>query len=249
MEDINEESEDFQGFGASVGTPTPVSQIRPQSPGAQSIPVDTFMKTVTVLLQQNAQMLELLQQRLTPQAKAGISNPQETSRGFNVMPDLSKSIATFDGELGTSAKDWLNQLESMALLHSWPEAIMVQTAISQLKVAAKSWYSVRSRQITNWQHFRSAFEKTFVFEPNEIDLWTKMQSHVQHTNESLSAYFHKKVALCRELNFSFNEIKEQVIGLLSLQLSNFLMFRMHTDEDVCTKTPLIMKEFIEPGKT
>lgn len=50
--------------------------------------------------------------------------------------------------------------------------------------------------------------------------------------ESTSLYFHEKVALYKELHFSFSDIKEQVtIGFWSRNLSIFLISRVHNDVD------------------
>ncbi|CAG9815548.1 unnamed protein product [Phaedon cochleariae] len=59
-----------------------------------------------------------------------------------------------------------------------------------------------------------------------------MQDRLQTSKENVSVYFYEKVALCGELDLTFQEIKEQIIiGLLSEELSNFLSSRQHDDKD------------------
>ncbi|XP_044745883.1 uncharacterized protein LOC123307582 [Coccinella septempunctata] len=59
-----------------------------------------------------------------------------------------------------------------------------------------------------------------------------MQKCVQLHKESINMYFHEKISLCKQLDLDFNETKEQVIiGLISKDLSQFLMSQHHYDED------------------
>ncbi|VEN48555.1 unnamed protein product [Callosobruchus maculatus] len=59
-----------------------------------------------------------------------------------------------------------------------------------------------------------------------------MQECVQTASQNVATYFHLKVSLSKSLGLSFEERKEQVaIGLLSKELSNFIMSRQHYDED------------------
>ncbi|KAJ8943333.1 hypothetical protein NQ317_019503 [Molorchus minor] len=121
---------------------------------------------------------------------------------------LSKSIDKFSGEQDSNqAKLWLNQLETTALLHNWPDAFIFLTAKSNL-------------------------EEDFVFSQNKTDMWKKMQECVQSLGQNVSVYFHSKVRLCRNIGLSFDETKEQIaIGLYSKELSNFIMSKGHNDED------------------
>lgn len=57
-----------------------------------------------------------------------------------------------------------------------------------------------------------------------------MQARVQHPKENLSTYFHEKMAMCRKLELSFEECKEQiVIGLFARELANFA--KTHYNKD------------------
>lgn len=53
---------------------------------------------------------------------------------FQVMPDLSKSIADFTGEGDASeAKEWIESVQSAATLHKWPNEFKLETTKSHLK--------------------------------------------------------------------------------------------------------------------
>lgn len=128
-------------------------------------------------------MLQLNQTKTIQPADCNIKN-------FNVMPDLSKSIERFSGEKGSSeAKYWLQQLENMAILHSWPDAFTstLQTAKSQLESAAKYWFMARTMEITDWRKFKAAFTKTFILK--KICLNVGNECEIEHNSL-------KKIFLC-----------------------------------------------------
>ncbi|XP_050514992.1 uncharacterized protein LOC126890180 [Diabrotica virgifera virgifera] len=213
-------------------TPPPVLSPQANSPGSNNNnvnpnPNDNMVNLVNSLLQQNAQMLQMLQLQ---NSMSTISNPVPN---FNIMPDLSKTIEKFNGEGDSSqAAVWLKQIESTAVLHNWPDAFIYQTAKSNLEGAAKFWFIGRNEEITDWSKFKTAFRKTFLFSQNKTDLWRKMQECTQNQNENVSIYFHMKVSLCKSLELPFEETKEQIaIGLWSKELSNFIMSKEHRDED------------------
>lgn len=187
---------------------------------------------ISGLLQQNAVMLNMLQQQ---QACYQIPIPKRENEilNYNIMPDLSKSIDYFDGEKGPAqASTWLKQIDTTATLHSWPEPFIFETARAHLKGAAHHWYLGKQDIIINWTTFKEAFKKTFVFERSKTECWETMRRRVQSSRESISTYFHEKVNLCKQLQLTFNEIKEQIaIGLYSKELSNFIMSKSHWDED------------------
>ncbi|KAK9700558.1 Retrotransposon gag protein [Popillia japonica] len=189
-----------------------------------------MMKVITRLLEQNAALLNTLKDN---QIREQTPVNNDEIRNFNIMPDLSKSIETFNAEKGPKdAADWLRRLETTGRLHSWPEAIMFETARGHLVGAAKHWYQGRSKELKDWNDFKAAFKKTFLLEKSKTELWKCMQFRRQQRRESIHSYFHEKVSLCRELNLPFSEIKEQVVvGFWSRDMSNYIMARQDTDED------------------
>ncbi|XP_050508984.1 uncharacterized protein LOC126886175 [Diabrotica virgifera virgifera] len=203
-----------------------------------------MVNLVNSLLQQNAQMLQMLQLQ---NSVSTISNPVPN---FNIMPDLSKTIEKFNGEGDSSqAAVWLKQIESTAVLHNWPDAFIYQTAKSNLEGAAKFWFIGRNEEITDWSKFKTAFRKTFLFSQNKTDLWRKMQECTQNQNENISIYFHMKVYLCKSLELPFEETKEQIaIGLWSKELSNFIMSKEHCDEDTLYQDILHEAKLLDVSK-
>lgn len=60
----------------------------------------------------------------------------------------------------------------------------------------------------------------------------RMLSRAQGETETVADNFHHKARLCRELDLSFDEMKQQIVaGLRSRDLCYYLLARQHTDED------------------
>lgn len=197
--------------------------------------IKQLMNTVTMLMQQNMQLLNMLQDGRGGEQAAPTATPEVKSEitNFNIMPDPSKIIDHFDGEKGPAAATvWLRQLETSAVLYGWPEPLIYQMACTSLRGAAKFWLNGKSQEINDWREFKAAFQKTFVFSNSKTELWNRMQARVQQMKENVSTYFYEKIALCKLLDLDFKEIREQVIiGLWSKELGRFLMSKHHVDED------------------
>nr|KAJ3662555.1 hypothetical protein Zmor_006898 [Zophobas morio] len=165
------------------------------------------------------------------------------------MPDFSKTIGDFCGEKGPGeAKRWLEQITTSTTLHHWPDEFAYETAKNHLQGAARNWYEGRIREMPDWTSFRLAFERTFLIRQSKTELWSKMKERVQEKNENISAYFHEKVKLCKQLELPFEEVKEQVaIGLWSREASNFVLSKFHVDEDYLFQD-LLQHERIEVAR-
>ncbi|KAL1414201.1 hypothetical protein MTO96_007678 [Rhipicephalus appendiculatus] len=181
------------------------------------------------VLQEKDRLLSTLLERLTV---AGVAQPQPTPT-FQVIPDLSHNISTFDGsEDAPSAREWIDNTRRTSNLYGWPAAYSLETAKARLVGAAKDWYRSRSSQITSWEDFEVRFRRTFVSQTRVAERWRRMQERVQQRNESTTAYFHSKVRLCQEVNLDFADTREQVLtGLRSRELCTMLLGRTHDEHD------------------
>ncbi|KAL1417181.1 hypothetical protein MTO96_000662 [Rhipicephalus appendiculatus] len=71
------------------------------------------------LLEQNRRLLELFERK---------------SEAFHVMPDLNKAIHYFDGEGSChEAGAWVKSIDSMAVLHGWPDSFRLEKARLHMK--------------------------------------------------------------------------------------------------------------------
>ncbi|KAG0435109.1 hypothetical protein HPB47_018680 [Ixodes persulcatus] len=91
-----------------------------------------------VLLEQNRRLLDLIERK------------PET---FHVMPELNKAIHDFDGE-GSSheAGVWLKSIDSMAVLHGWPDSFR----LLHMRGPARFWLQSRVEDLITREDFKLA---------------------------------------------------------------------------------------------
>ena len=202
----------------------PTTAEQPQS----SIDISQLLIMMNNLMAQNTAILQRS------------SNHVQPTQHFSVLPDLTHNIPKFDGlSSAASAKLWLHQLESTAILHRWTEAIAFETARSHLEKAAKNWYLAYIHEIKDWQSFRKAFSNTFLVDKSLTDKFQEMQQRCQGPNENTAEYYFSKLRLCKALNFGLDETKKQIaIELWSRELSTAIMSRSHFDLDDLLKSIL-----------
>lgn len=181
-------------------------------------------------MQQNTEMLRIMQlQQQNYQCNSNIA--QQSS--LHVVTDYSKTIDKFSGEKGpVAAKQWLDHLETSAKIHRWPDEYTFEVASSNLCGAAHYWLQGKLSELRTWSQFKQAFTSTFTLRLSKTECWQKLQNRVQGPKESIHSYFCEKIALCKDLELTFAETKEQVaIGLWSRELYHFVMSKVHMPED------------------
>ena len=195
-------------------------QANHQQPPAAQPDLAQVMAAMTVLLQQNAQMI------------ASTNNARGTAT-YHVMPDMSHNLGQFDGLSGvTTARTWLRQLESSAVLHRWTNAVAFETARSNLTKGARNWYLANLDTTVDWASFKKAFSNRFLIERTLTEKYEEMKTRCQRQGENTREYFFDKLRFCKALNFGSYEIKQQIaIGLWSRDTSTMFLSRAHFDED------------------
>ncbi|KAK9674810.1 Zinc knuckle [Popillia japonica] len=149
---------------------------------------------------------------------------------YQVMPDLTKNVATFDGNIG--ARDWIRKIKSMQTLHQWPDSFALEIARSNLIGGAHHWWCTKENEIKTFTKFVEVFEKTFLRIEGFPVKWKKMVARIQRKGEPLSEYYHNKVRLCTDLNLTFADVKEQIlIGLYDRNMCSAMLGREHKDKD------------------
>ncbi|CAB0037714.1 unnamed protein product [Trichogramma brassicae] len=191
--------------------------------------------------QQRDAMMERLFMQLsmnTTAPRAGENTAPATTaeapvQSYQVMPDLTKNIENFTGdESPAEAREWISNIQSMLLLHHWPEEFALETARMHLVRGARDWFSARRRLVDTWPKFQEAFQTTYVRQDTTVCRWKRMTERTQKKDESLQQYFHNKVKLCADLRLNTQETKEQVlVGLWSKDLFNAMSARSHADVD------------------
>lgn len=98
--------------------------------------LNTIVSIMNMLMQQNAAMVQM------------ITTQNDTSKNFSIMPNLNKSISDISGEGETKKnKHWIEQIENIAMLHSWPNSFTFDTARMHLKGAPYHWLRGKSNEI------------------------------------------------------------------------------------------------------
>jgi len=79
--------------------------------------------------------------------------------------------------------------------------------------------------------FTAAFKAMFTSRESVTETWKKMNERVQQRDETVFAYFHDKVRMCRRLQLNAAETKKMIcIGLHSREMSTALLSNGHVDE-------------------
>lgn len=169
-------------------------------------------------------MERLLQNKSPSSVNTNQAVPNPTAlnaqgNGYFVMPDFNNSLTEFTGrEASQEAQSWLNSVESVAKLHSWPESFKLEIIRTKLVGPSRNWYAGRS--FTSWGSFVDQFRNTFVGHTlDTVDRVRIMTNRVQAKTECIFEYFHHKSKLCRDIGLSFREEKRQIVaGLFSREL-------------------------------
>ncbi|CAB0033512.1 unnamed protein product [Trichogramma brassicae] len=144
---------------------------------------------------------------------APAATAEASVQSYQVMPDLTKNIENFTGdESPAEAREWISNIQSMLLLHHWPEEFGLETARMHLVQGARDWFSARRRLVDTWSKFQEAFQTTYVRQDTTVCRWKRMTERTQKKDESLQQYFHNKVKLCADLRLNTQETKEQVLA-------------------------------------
>lgn len=151
---------------------------------------------------------------------------------FKVIPDLTNAIRDFYGLSKSGATEWLETLKGMALLHSWPDEFVLETARIHLKRAAKDWYAANRSEIQTWDQFTGRFTKTFIGYQSLTEQWEKMKNRTQNIREEIATYYHEKNRLSKNLKLSLDETKQQILrGLKQQDIVCAIMAKHHVNAD------------------
>lgn len=149
------------------------------------------------------------------------------------LPNHMQIIPTFYGysdDTDTASK-WINTLKSVALYNRWSNARTLDACRSHLEGTARRWYVNNMRELNTFEKFITSFEQTFMSQESNMEIWKRMYERVEQRGETVFAYFHDKMRLCRRLNLSPAETKKEFCnGLHSREMRAELLSNDHTSE-------------------
>jgi hypothetical protein len=131
-------------------SPSVEPKHRAEGQGVAGMEIGAMLNTMNELMQQNAQMLQIItnnrsegnsrrdsveETRVLPYSC--FFNAVSTHSQYQIMPDLTKCIGYYKGEAEIEdGTGWLDQIIFMAELHLWPEEFrLVQLKIGMLLIA------------------------------------------------------------------------------------------------------------------
>jgi len=151
----------------------------------------------------------------------------------SVVPNHEQIMPMFTGESGDTdaATEWVNALKTVALLNGWPDSYTLEAGRSHLGGAARHWYLSHMAELNTMDNFITSFEMMFTSQESITETWRKMDERVQQRGETVFAYFHDKVRMCRRLKLTATETKKMVcIGLKSREMCAAILSNSHTSE-------------------
>jgi len=127
-----------------------------------------------------------------------------TQQSSPMLPIISQTVPVFNGETGNTdvAKEWLNALKAVALINKWSDTCILETGRSHLDGSARNRYLSHMSELDSFAKFTTAFEETFTSQEIVTETWKRMNERVQKRDETVFAYFHDKVRMCKRLGLS-----------------------------------------------
>lgn len=199
----------------------------------------------------------LREQQMSAIVNRLIDNKRNDSAAPTMVPNHTQIIPVFTGESGDTdaASEWMNALKTVALLNRWPDICTLEAGRSHLEGAARHWFLSHMAELDTLEKFTTSFERMFTSQESITETWKKMSERAQQRGETVFAYFHDKVRMCRRLGLPAKETKKMIcIGLLSRDMCAALLSNSHTSEEellsdirMYTEVNLSRGERLRPG--
>ncbi|XP_043270309.1 uncharacterized protein [Venturia canescens] len=131
-------------------------------------------------------------------------NTQKTSNNFineKFLPEFDPS------EKNISAMDWLNKVNTCAILYGWDEKTKLYLAVCKLRGNAKVWYNELHESQLTWSVFSHAIVKQF---PDELSFGKLLEEAVLYKSKpglDLQMYCFKKIGKMNKLKLELTEDK------------------------------------------
>lgn len=154
------------------------------------------------------------------------TNTPEYMRKVRLTQSVLDSLPIFTGDdLPYDASKWLAVLCGAAILYRWSEATKLRATLAKLKGPAYQWQI--GRIFKSWFDFEEQFNTTYVEKMNVLI------GRIQGKSEYVLDYYQDKIEICRELELTIDDAKEQLLdGMRTHEkgLIKFLSTRSHHNE-------------------
>ena len=143
----------------------------------------------------------------------------------NMVADPRSVIREFEGTGGPIlAKAWLREVSMAQQIHQWTDPLTLSIAMAHLKGPAFNWLLANQTELVSFEHFKTKFNEMFTVRETIAQRAKRMIERVQSQREPLEQYYHHKVLLCKDLNMTIEETKEELAaGVWSKDLCNHIL--------------------------
>ena len=143
-------------------------------------------------------------------------------------------IELFDPESRDSNVDrWLNKIDQLGRIHDWTD--YERTHFMQLKLAgpAKAWFHRLDEYDRSWAEWKNALRRAFPRRHDFAEMVEELVARKKIATETMTQYFHAKLALCERCRFTGKEALSFIIRGLPLELqANARAFKCRTADEL-----------------
>uniref|UniRef100_A0ABD2XLY6 CCHC-type domain-containing protein n=1 Tax=Trichogramma kaykai TaxID=54128 RepID=A0ABD2XLY6_9HYME len=171
-----------------------------------------------------------LQEQHNQQQQTVGNHPINVNPTCQVDVNLIREFYGNEGPQLSSA--WIKEFENMKTLHGLNDNMALSLVKSRLKGGALKWLMAKTNDITTFENFKEAFNRTFTHQNSRSEMLKAMAKRCQIYNEKVQDYVLDKIWLYKGLNLSITEIRNEVVeGLRSRELANYMLTQKYSSTD------------------
>ncbi|KAF2903588.1 hypothetical protein ILUMI_02608 [Ignelater luminosus] len=169
-------------------------------------------------ISRNDNIPSLMDRQGFPPNQSGFAdNPQEHFMEQRSQKDFQDAdtplIPEFNPELSRlSSYEWIRLVEDTAKQYEWQKDEKQYIMASRLAGYARQWYLTAGVRYKTWNDLKFAFLQAFPTEMSYFNLLQKMIARVKEDTESMTSYFHHKVALLNACEIQGRKAVSCIIG-------------------------------------
>ncbi|KAK9891712.1 hypothetical protein WA026_016510 [Henosepilachna vigintioctopunctata] len=90
---------------------------------------------------------------------------------------------------------WINKIDQLGEIHEWSDYERAYFMQSKLQGGARTWYNRLDNYNLTWDHWKSLLHQAFPREHDFVQLLREMLARVKMEGETMTHYYHSKLAL------------------------------------------------------
>lgn len=217
---------------------TKKSRVCPKSVTSAGIlhvdPLDTVLSTQSDSdedVSPNVLLERLMTQKLERMVEkyCSTSRPQRNVSGEKIIP-------LFDPDNHEiSVKNWLAKIDQLGLVHKWDDYAKIVIMQTRLAGQAQLWFSRLDEYNYTWDQWKSLLTNAFPRSFEYADMLEELVTRKKLQSESVTHYYHEKLAMCRRCRLDDAAALSCLIKGLPADLQyNARAFKCETPEEFYT---------------